>query len=102
MRHARAIALFILAAAGLFAASHAEACEATAGKLQALRRGMTYEQAAEVMGCSGTLLSAATPQSGDYATVEWSGSELPGITRTQIDFLNARLLSFTTARRAGL
>ena len=96
------IALFIVTAAGLLAAGNAWACSATTDKLQALRRGMTYEQAAEVMGCSGTPLSAASPQSGDYATVEWNGSELPGLSRTQIDFQNGRLLSFTTGRRAGL
>ena len=102
MMQSRTIALFIATAAGLLAASNAQACSATTDKLQALRRGMTYEQATEVMGCGGAQISAASPQSGDYATVEWSGSELPGITRTQIDFLNGQLLSFTTGRRAGL
>jgi hypothetical protein len=102
MTHSRTIALFIVTAASLLTAGNAEACSATTDKLQALRRGMTYEQATEVMGCSGTRISAASPQSGDYATVEWNGSELPGVTRTQIDFLNGRLLSFTTGRRAGL
>ena len=101
MKQSSTIALFIVTT-GLFAAGSAEACSATTDKLQALRRGMSYEQAVEVMGCGGTPLSAASPQSGDYATIEWSGSELPGLTRTQIDFQNGRLLSFTTGRRAGL
>lgn len=101
MKKSPTIALFVVTA-GLFAAGSAEACSATTDKLQALRRGMTYEQATEVMGCSGTPISPTTPQSGDYATVEWNGSELPGLTRTQIDFQNGRLQSFTTGRRAGL
>jgi len=55
-----------------------------------------------VMGCGGTPISAAGPLADNYATVEWDGSELSGLTRTQIDFQNGRLLSFTTGRRAGL
>ncbi len=102
MKQSRTIALLVVTTASLSAAGNAMACSATTDKLQALRRGMTYEQASEVMGCSGTSISAASPQSGDYATVEWSGSELPGLTRTQLDFQNGRLLSFTTGRRAGL
>ena|SRR5471032_2548477 len=102
MKQSSTIALFIVTAAGLLAADDAAACSATTDKLQALRRGMTYQQAVEVMGCSGTTLSPTSPQSGDHATIEWSGSELPGLTRTQIDFQNGRLLSFTTGRRAGL
>jgi len=94
--------VFFIVATGLLAAGHAEACSANADKLQALRRGMTYEQTIEVMGCDGTTVSLASPASGEYATVEWNGSELPGLTRTQIDFQNGRLLSFTTGRRAGL
>ena len=95
-------AFFIVAVAGLLAAGHAEACSANADKLQVLRRGMTYAQAVEVMGCDGATVSPASPASGEYATVEWNGSELPGLSRTQIDFQNGRLLSFTTGRRAGL
>jgi len=101
MKQSPAIALLIVTT-GLFAAGSAAACSATTDKLQALRRGMTYEQAVEVMGCGGVTISPSTPLSGDYSTVEWSGSELSGLTRTQIDFQNGRLLSFTTGRRAGL
>jgi hypothetical protein len=101
MKQSSTIALFAIAA-GLFTAGSAEACSANTDKLQALRRGMTYEQAVEVMGCGGVTISSSGPSSGDYTTIEWSGSELPGLSRTQIDFQNGRLLSFTTGRRAGL
>ncbi len=98
----RTFALFFLAALGTLAASDAFACSANEAKLQALRRGMTYSEATQVMGCDGTAVSHAQPQSGEFSTVEWSGSELAGITRTQLDFQDGRLLSFTTGRRAGL
>src|SRR5471032_63897 len=101
MKQSSTIALFIVTAAGLLAADDAAACSANTDKLQALRRGMTYQQAVEVMGCGGTPISAAGTLADNYGTVEWEGSELSGLTRTQIDFQNGRLLSFTTGRRAG-
>jgi hypothetical protein len=102
MIDARTFALLSLATLGALCAGDALACSANESKLQTLRRGMTYPEAAQVMGCDGTTISRALPQSGEFATVEWSGSELFGITRTQLDFQDGRLLSFTTGRRAGL
>jgi hypothetical protein len=64
---------------------------------------MTYHETAEVIGCKGSQVSEASVASGEFATVEWDG---PGpsspFTATQLDFMDGRLLSFTTGRRYGL
>lgn len=77
-------------------------CSATDAKLSQLRRGMTYAEAAEVMGCNGWQVSRASVASGDFATVEWDGPDSHLAPRTQLDFQNGHLLSFTTGRRFGL
>ncbi|MBV8391678.1 MAG: hypothetical protein JOY81_00705 [Alphaproteobacteria bacterium] len=101
MNRARFSALLLLTL-GTLASGEALACNADEGKLQALRRGMTYQEATQVMGCEGTVVTRTGPLSGEFSTVEWNGSELAGLTRTQLDFQDGRLLSFTTGRRAGL
>ncbi len=80
----------------------AASCRATPDKLAHLSRGMRYDKTVEVMGCRGRLVSARTPASGDYSTVEWDGPDQRFFQRTQLDFQDGRLLSYTTERRAGL
>jgi len=63
---------------------------------------MTYAEATEVMGCNGWQVSRASVASGDFATVEWDGPVSRLAPRTQLDFENGRLVSFTTGRRFGL
>jgi len=63
---------------------------------------MTYAEAAEVMGCNGWQVSRASVDSGDFSTVEWDGPDSRLAPRTQLDFQNGQLLSFTTGRRFGL
>jgi hypothetical protein len=92
----------LLAALGSLAAGCASTCGADTAKLSDLRRGMSYAEAAEVMGCDGRQVSRASVASGDFATVEWDGPQSRLSTRTQLDFENGRLLSFTTSRRFGL
>jgi hypothetical protein len=76
-------------------------CNATPDKLAHLRRDMSYAEATQVMGCPGSIVTRYGPDTGDYATVEWTG---PGtlFERTRIDFLNGRLLSYITESRGAL
>ncbi|MBS0221331.1 MAG: hypothetical protein JSR91_11385 [Proteobacteria bacterium] len=94
--------LCLLAATASLATGCTTYCSATDAKLSQLRRGMTYAEAAEVMGCNGWQMSRAKDDTGDVATVEWDGPGSRLAPRTQLDFRNGRLLSFTTGRRFGL
>ena len=73
-----------------------------AQKLASLQRGMTYAETSRVMGCPGQLVSEQSPLSGDYATVEWSGPDSIFFKRTRIDFLEGKLLYYTTENRGAL
>jgi hypothetical protein len=76
-------------------------CSANDQKLAQLQRGMTYDEASRVMGCPGSVVSEYTPTTGDYATVEYNGpSSL--FMRTRLDFLQGRLLYYTTEPRGAL
>ena len=61
---------------------------------------MSYEETSRIMGCSGALVSADSPGSGEASTVEWNGPQSIFM-RTQIEFLEGRLLFFTTSSRIG-
>ena len=76
------------------------ACGVNDDKLAALRRGMSYEQVSQVMGCGGELITAYGPATGDYAIVEWAGP-LPLSNRTRLEFLNDKLMSYSTERRGA-
>jgi hypothetical protein len=43
----------------------------------------------------------ATHDMSDVSTVEWSGSDRGMVSRTQLDFRDGHLLSFTTGNRGG-
>ena len=75
-------------------------CGASTAKLAELRRGMSYEDTSRIMGCSGALVSADSPDSGEASMVEWNGPDSIFM-RTQIEFLEGRLLFFTTSSRIG-
>jgi len=77
-------------------------CRATDDKLAALRRGMSYEETVQVMGCPGKVTTANLPQSGEFSTVEWDGPRSYVFTGTEIDFSGGKLLSYTTGQRGGL
>jgi hypothetical protein len=87
---------------GLAQGGCASSCGATADRLAALRRGMSYEQAAAVMGCPGVVLTDHPPASGDFAIVEWNGPQSWVFGWTQIDFIDGKLLSYSTGRRGAL
>jgi hypothetical protein len=92
----------LVVAAAILLGGCAGTCRATDDKLAALRRGMSYEETAQVMGCQGKVTTANPPQSGEFSTVEWDGPRSYVFTGTQIDFLGGKLLSYTTAQRGGL
>jgi hypothetical protein len=102
MRRSTVLRLSLLATGGVLAAGCASACSTTSTKLAQLRRGMTYDEAARVIGCTGRQVSGASVASGVFATVEWNGPGPALFTDTQADFRDGRLLSFTTGRRYGL
>lgn len=77
-------------------------CAATSDKLMSLRRGMSYDEASAVMGCPGTLLTKPDPSGGAYAIVEWSGPDSRVFSWTQLDFLDGKLLSYSTGHRGAL
>jgi hypothetical protein len=102
MRRSTMVCLCLVMAGGMLASGCASSCNSNATKLSQLRRGMTYDQTAQVMGCNGYQVSKATVASGEFATMEWNGPASPLFTATQLDFQDGRLLSFTTGRRYGL
>jgi hypothetical protein len=99
---ARLVAAMVLAVgSAVLVSGCAGQCGANTEKLTALQRGMSYEETSKIMGCPGTPVSANSPDSGEASTVEWNGPQSIFM-RTQIEFLEGRLLFFTTATRGGL
>lgn len=98
--------VFLVAALGLAGVqtvgSCAVTCGANAGKLAALRRGMSYEETARIMGCSGFIVAGPGPASAAFFTVEWDGPESMISARTQVDFQDGRLLSYSIGHRGAL
>jgi hypothetical protein len=78
------------------------AVSATAERLASLRRRMSYDETAAVMGCPGGLVTDRSPLTGEFAIVEWSGPASRVFSWTQIDFLDGKLLSYSTGRRGAL
>jgi hypothetical protein len=90
--------LLLVLAAAASTTGCASSCSASAEKLANLKRGMTYDEATGVMGCAGTQV---THDPSDVSTVEWDGPDRGVVSRTQLDFRDGRLLSFTTGNRGG-
>jgi hypothetical protein len=76
-------------------------CGANDAKLAALRRGMSYDETIQVMGCPGTLVTGLGPRAADYAIVEWSGPNSL-FRRTRVQFEDGKLLSYITELRGAL
>jgi hypothetical protein len=93
--------LLLVFAAGASTSGCASSCSANAGKLASLKRGMTYDEAAQVMGCSGKQVTPDGPDAAQVSSVEWSGPERGAVSRTQLDFRDGRLLSYTSDNRGG-
>lgn len=94
-------ALLLMIAAGASTTGCASSCSASAEKLAALKRGMTYDEATRVMGCAGTPVTQNGPDSAEVSTVEWDGPNHGLVSRTQLDFREGRLLSYTSNNRGG-
>jgi hypothetical protein len=93
--------LLLILAAASSTTGCASSCSANAGKLAALKRGMSYEDATQVMGCSGQQVTPNGPDTAEVSTFEWSGPARGMVSRTQLDFRDGHLLSFTTGNRGG-
>ena len=90
------VSLLLVLAAAASTTGCASSCSATPDKLAALKRGMSYDEATGVMGCPGTQVTH-----DDISTVEWNGPDRGVVSRTQLDFRDGHLLSFTTGNRGG-
>jgi hypothetical protein len=95
-----AASIVLAVGSAILVAGCAGQCGANTAKLAELRRGMSYEDTSRIMGCSGALASADSPDSGEASMVEWNGPDSIFM-RTQIEFLEGRLLFFTTSSRIG-
>jgi hypothetical protein len=96
------VGTYLAVSAGMLVSGCAATCGANPQKLASLQRGMTYAETSRVMGCPGQLVSEYSPLSGDYATVEWNGPDSMFFKRTRIDFLDGKLLYYTTENRGAL
>jgi hypothetical protein len=96
------VGTYLAVSAGVLVSGCAATCGANPQKLALLRRGMSYAETSRIMGCPGELVSDQSPLAADYATVEWNGPESIFFKRTQIDFLDGKLLYYTTENRGAL
>ena len=94
--------IVLVAVSAVLSSGCAVQCGASAEKLAALKRGMTYEETAQIMGCPGNFVTHGNPSSGEFSIVEWDGPEQWVSKRTQVDFQGNKLLSYTTDLRGGL
>ena len=90
-----------IAAAFWLAGCSSMSCGADEQKLAQLKPGLSREQTASLMGCSGKLVheSGATP--GRFSTVEWSGPGSLMFGRTYVVFLDDKLYTYSTEKRGG-
>lgn len=95
------VSLLLVLAAGASTTGCASSCGASADKLASLKRGMTYDEAKTVMGCPGSQVTPNGPDTAEVSTVEWDGPARGSVSRTQLDFRDGRLLSYTSDNRGG-
>jgi hypothetical protein len=95
------ILLALLATAATTASGCATSCAATPDKLAALKRGMTLDEATGVMGCRGMAVLGNDRDRTEIVSYEWDGPERSRVSRTQLDFQDGRLLSYTSDSRGG-
>jgi hypothetical protein len=95
------IGLVLLASFASVTACSTVSCGANGQKLSRLAPGMAYEEVAGVLGCSGRLVRGSLDSPDEYATVEWDGPDSLLFTRTDMIFLDRRLLSFSIQPRGA-
>ena len=76
-------------------------CSATAEKLASLQRGMSYQETAAIMGCSGKAQSPGRSQESQVSVVEWEGPGPDWFMSTELEFVDDKLLFYTTRSRSG-
>jgi len=76
------------------------ACSANADKLASLQPGMSYDEASRIMGCPGRPVARDRSESGLFS-VEWEGPGPNLFMSTELDFLDDKLLYYTTRSRSG-
>ena len=77
-------------------------CGASDSRLAALQRGMSYEETSRIMRCPGMPVTQQGPLAAGFAIVEWDGPGSSFLSRTRIEFLEGKLLSYSTEYRGGL
>ncbi len=93
------IGMCLMTAAMALLSGCAGTCGATSDRLAGLRRGMSYREAAGVMGCPGKEL--ARQPSGEVSAVEWDGPGPNLFMATQLEFVDDKLLYYTTRSTSG-
>jgi hypothetical protein len=101
MRCVVAAAVGLALAALSLTSGCASTCSANDQKLGQLQRGMSYDEATRVMGCPGSVVADFGPASGDYTAVEYNGPTSPLFMRTRLDFMQGKLLYYSTDSRFG-
>jgi hypothetical protein len=94
----RATGTGVMMAAMALLSGCAGSCGATSDRLAALQRGMSYQEAAGIMGCPGT---ERMRQPTGEMSVEWDGPGPNLFTATDIEFVDDKLLYYTTRSRSG-
>lgn len=94
----RGAALPLALAALALAGGCSSNCTATAAKLDTLRRGMTSQEVAGVMGCPGT--PWPRDDNSGVTTLQWNGPD-GLLSVVDADFQNDRLLYYGTRTRGA-
>jgi hypothetical protein len=75
-------------------ASQGSVCRTTEDTLANLRDGMTYQQVAQVIGCSGTIDRNSTVDGNQVMVARWSGPGQSAFSATLVTFRNDRMIAF--------
>jgi hypothetical protein len=100
MRYRALCGAAVAAAAMLDLSGCATACTANVDKLASLQRGMSYQEATRIMGCPGRPVAREGSDPG-VQSIEWEGPGPNLFMSTELDFLDDKLLYYTTRSRSG-
>lgn len=75
------------------AASPGSACATSVDSLAGLREGMSYQQVAQAIGCSGTIDRSGTVDGSQVTVARWSGPGASPFSATLVNFRNDRLVA---------
>lgn len=100
MRYRALCGAALAAAAMLDLSGCASTCTANAEKLATLQRGMSSQEATRVMGCAGRPVAREYSDPG-LLSIEWEGPGPNLFMSTELDFLDDKLLYYSTRSRSG-